>query len=134
MNHYTIISQSLVWVSFPKLHTDFAWNHLTLPPTLFPSLPPSQEHYMQTAALLPLSIHQSNRSDRVWVETAFHCSYKCSEMTNAPADYKNINVERKSENHDACSHTQCSDIQQSLFCMSVDNSKKARGGSLLPQV
>jgi len=35
---------------------------------------------MQTAALLPLSIHQSNQSNRVWAETAFHCSYKYSAM------------------------------------------------------
>lgn len=43
-------------------------------------LPPSREHCTQTAALLLLAIHQSNRRDTVWAEAASHCSYKCSAM------------------------------------------------------
>lgn len=51
---------------------------LFLPPSLPVSLPGTL--YADSCPSAFLSIYQSNWSDRVWAETAFHCSYKCSAM------------------------------------------------------
>lgn len=75
---------------FPK-GADCAWNHLFRHPPI--------QQYMQTAALLPLSIPQSNQNDSQ-LQLQMYC--------NAPAGCKNGNTERKSQNCVTCSPTQCS--------------------------